>query len=138
VAALLLALGVGGCGGGGSSGPGVAAAPKLMDIRGSWDEVASVGTATYPQTLTITSEDFSTGAIIGTDFGDQKLFAVVGTISGSDVTFTTTAGAYTGHTTGKVVQGGGTMTMSGTFTDSNNSTGTFTAKRTGPVPSSSP
>jgi hypothetical protein len=139
VAALLLALGFGGCGGssGQSGGPSVAAPPKLMDIRGSWDEVASVGTATYPQTLTITSEDFSTGALVGTDFGDQKLFTVVGTISGTDVTFTTTAGSYTGHSTGKVAKSGDTMTMSGTFTDSNNSSGTFTAKRTGPAPSSS-
>lgn len=133
-AALVLAFGVAGCGGS-STASGAATSTKLTDLRGSWDEVAIVGTSQYPQTLTITSENFSTGALTGTDFGDQKTFAVVGSISGTDVTFTTTAGTYTGHSRGTVAQSGGTLTMSGTFTDSNNSTGTFTAKRTAPAPS---
>jgi hypothetical protein len=138
-AALVLGLGVAGCGGSSTTGgPGAASPNKLTDIRGSWDEVSIVGTARYPQTLTITSEDFSTGALTGTDFGDQKTFAVVGSISGTDITFTTTAGPYIAHATGKVSLSGGTLTMSGTFTDSNNSSGTFTAKRTAPAPSPSP
>jgi hypothetical protein len=136
-AALVLTFCIVSCG---SSSTASSAAPpnKLTDIRGSWDEVSSVGTAQYPQTLTISSEDFSTGALQGTDFGDQKTFSVVGSISGTDVTFTTTAGAYIAHSKGKVSLSGGSLMMSGTFTDSNNSVGTFTAKRTAPAPSSSP
>jgi hypothetical protein len=119
-----LALGLTGCG----STPVTASKP--VDIRGTWDMVAIAGTSQYPQTMRITSEDFSTGALAGTDAGAGLTFTVVGSITGADATFTTTNAGYTSHSKATVSRSGGTLTMSGTFTDSNKTSGTFTAQRT--------
>ncbi len=118
--------------------PTVQAAPasKFLDVRGSWAEVASVGAANFPQTLTITHEDFSTGAISGLDSGGSgPAFTVTGTIVGSTITTDTTepGGGYTSHSVGTVVSNGTTLTMSGTFSDSFGRSGDpWSATRTSP------
>ena len=121
---LVLTLGLTGCG----SPPSTSAKP--IDIRGTWDMVAIAGTSRYPQTMQITSEDFITGALAGTDDGAGLTFKVVGSISGANATFTTTNAGYTSHSKATVSGSAGTLTMAGTFTDSNKTSGTFTAQRT--------
>ena len=98
VLVLVLTLGLAGCG----STPSTASQP--LDIRGTWDMVAIAGTSQYPQTMHITSEDFTTGAVTGTDVGAGLTFTVVGTISGGDVTFTTTNAGYTSHSKAAVLE----------------------------------
>jgi hypothetical protein len=106
-------------------------APKTtLDIRGTWDEIATVGPAQYPQTLTITTEDMQAGTWKGNDVASNgQTFSVTGTISGSDVTFKTTDGSYVSNTKGKVTQTSASWRMSGTFTDSGHLSGTFSASR---------
>jgi hypothetical protein len=129
---LALTLGLAGCG----STPSEASKP--IDIRGTWDMTAIAGTSQYQQTMHITSEDFNTGGVAGTDVGAGLTFAVVGTVSGVDVTFTTTNAGYTSHSKATVMDTGsnmglpGTLRMSGTFTDSNKASGTFAALLIGP------
>jgi hypothetical protein len=129
LAVLVLSFGLAGCG---------STAKEPFDIRGTWDMIAIAGTSQYPQTMQITSEDFTTGAVAGTDVGAGLSFTVVGRVSGSDVTFTTANAGYTSHSKGTVgpigstMLPGNTLRMSGTFTDSNQTSGTFSALRTGP------
>jgi hypothetical protein len=120
---LVLTVGLAGCG----STPSTTGKP--IDIRGTWDMVAIAGTSQYPQTMQITSEDFNTGAVAGTDAGAGLTFMVVGSISGANATFTTTNAGYTSHSKATVSRNAGSLTMSGTFTDSNQTSGTFTAQR---------
>jgi hypothetical protein len=111
----------------GSAAP---AARTTLDVRGSWDMVATADSVQYPQTLHITSEDESSGALAGTDVGAGQTFTVNGTVSGADATFTIAGGGYTADTKATVSGSGLALTMTGTFTDSNHRSGTFTARRT--------
>jgi hypothetical protein len=108
------------------------AAGRFVDLRGSWDMLAIAGTSRYPQTLEIATENFSTGEITGIDIGAGQTFTVVGTVVGATAKFTTTGGGYTSNAKATVSQAGGSLTMSGTFSDSNQNSGTFTAQRAGP------
>jgi hypothetical protein len=122
----VLALTLAACGS--SSSPQVA--KTTLDIRGTWDEVALVGPAQYPQTLHITTEDLFHGTWSGNDVSPNgQTFGVSGTIAGSNITFTTTASGYTSKSQGHVVTSGATWTMSGTFSDSGHLSGTYTATR---------
>jgi hypothetical protein len=106
-------------------------APKTtLDIRGTWDEVAVVGPAQYPQTLTIITEDMQSGTWKGTDVSPNgQAFTVTGTISGSDVTSKTTDGSYVSNAKGKIDHTTASWRMAGTFTDSGHLSGTYTAMR---------
>jgi hypothetical protein len=101
-----------------------------IDSRGTWAMVAVADSVQYPQTMRITSENLSTGAVSGTDAGAGLTFNVVGTVSGSKATFTISGSGYTAHLKATVSKSGSSMKMSGTFTDSNQRSGTFTATRT--------
>jgi hypothetical protein len=104
-------------------------ASTTFDIRGDWDELATVGLSQFPQTLHITSEDLATGAFSGTDVGpDGTTFTATGTLTGAGVTFTSTGGKYTSHATGTVTGTGTALQMSGSFTDSNGSNGSWSAR----------
>ncbi len=63
-----------------------ASASTTIDVRGSWSEIATSQGAQYPQTVTWTTENFSTGALTGTDVGGGATFTMTGTISGSKIT----------------------------------------------------
>jgi hypothetical protein len=107
-----------------------ASASTTIDIRGSWALVSSTEGATYPQTVTFTTENFSSGALTGTD-GPET---VTGTISGSTVKTHGVQPGYTWDSVGTVTKSGSTWTWSGTFTDSvGHPNGTFTATLTTPA-----
>lgn len=92
--------------------------------------VAVANGVNYPQTMDITTEDRSTGALAGTDVGAGQTFTVTGTVSSTGTTFKTTGGGYTSNSTAKISGSGVALTMTGQFTDSNHTSGTFTAIRT--------
>ena len=113
-----------------------ASASTPIDVRGSWSEVATSQGANYPQTATWTTENFSTGALTGTDVGGGATFTMTGTINGSKITthLVEVGANYTSDSVGTVKKSGGTLTWSGTFTDSaGHPDGTFTATLTGPA-----
>ena len=83
----------------------------------------------YPQTMHVTTEDASSGTWSGDDVGAGLTFTVTGTLSGHDFTSVTTGNGYTSNAKGTITQSGSSWAMSGTFTDSNHRSGTFTAKR---------
>jgi hypothetical protein len=101
----------------------VAWADQFIDLRGSWDSLSTVGSARYPQTIHITSEDFSTGVISGTDGGAGSVFVVKGTTSGNTATFSTEGGGYKSIGTVTISGSGDSLTMTGTFTDTNGARG---------------
>jgi hypothetical protein len=105
------------------------AAGAALDIRGSWDMVAVADNVQYPQTMHVTNEDTSSGKWSGDDVGAGLTFTVTGTLTGNDFASVTTGNGYTSNAKGKIRQSGSSWTMSGTFTDSNQRSGTFTAKR---------
>jgi hypothetical protein len=102
-----------------------------VDVRGTWDGYAVTGIGSFHNTVVITSEDFSTGAISGT--ADGATYKVSGSVSGNTVTFATASAGYTSHSIGSVSADG--KLISGTFTDTNGRSGTFSFGRTTPVPS---
>ncbi|HEY5049728.1 MAG TPA: hypothetical protein VII50_02415, partial [Acidothermaceae bacterium] len=97
-----------------------ASASTALDVRGSWSEVATTQGANYPQTVTWTTENFSTGALTGTDVGGGATFTMTGTLSGSKITthLSEVGANYTSDSVGTIKNAGGTLTWSGTFTDS--------------------
>jgi hypothetical protein len=107
-----------------------ASASTSIDIRGSWAFVSSTEGATYPQTIIWTTENFSSGAVTGTD-GPATM---TGTINGSTLKTHGVQPGYTWDSVGTVTRSGSTMAWTGTFTDSvGHSNGTFTATLTTPA-----
>lgn len=123
IALVLVAVGVWAC------GSTSHAAGAALDLRGSWDMVAVADGVEYPQTMHVTVEDSSSGKWSGDDVGAGLTFTVTGTLSRNDFTSVTTGNGYTSNAKGKITHSGSSWTMSGTFTDSNHRSGTFTAKR---------
>ena len=121
-------------------GPCEAAGPRV-DIRGTWDWLSVVGTARYPQTLTITSQDPTTGAIAGIDVGASGVrLTMRGTLTGTAFRMTIAGGGYTSTAIGTISGAFPELAFSGSFTDSNKARGTFTARLTVPAhpPSAAP
>jgi hypothetical protein len=114
-----------------------ASASTTIDVRGSWAEIATSQGAQYPQTVTWTTEDFSTGALTGTDVGGGATFTMTGTISGSKITTHLVEDgdpSYTSDSVGIIDNAHNQLTWSGTFTDSaGHEDGTFTATLTSPA-----
>jgi hypothetical protein len=111
----------------------VAAQPPV-DIRGQWALTTTVGTTKYPQTLDITSEDFASGQIQGTDTGSGgATFTVAGTVSGDTITMTISDASYRSNVKATITATSPTMSMSGTFSDSHNAKGTLIAYLTIPA-----
>ncbi len=111
-----------------------ASASTTIDIRGSWSEVTTTQGATYPQTVTFVTENFSTGAVTGTDVGNGQSLTVTGTIKGSTLTTRSVEAGYTSDAVGTISKSGNTLAWNGTFTDSvGHPNGTFTATLTAPA-----
>jgi hypothetical protein len=110
-------------------------ASTTIDIRGSWSLVATTEGANYPQTVIFTTEDFSSGAVTGTD-GPET---VTGTINGSTLKTHDVQPGYTWDAVGTVTKSGNTLAWNGTFTDSaGHPNGTFTSTLTTPATGQSP
>jgi hypothetical protein len=103
------------------------------DIRGKWNMVAVANGVSFPQQLAFPTESAS-GAVTGTDTGTggastTSVFAATGTLRGNTLTLTLTLASihYTSQSVGTIAGTGNSRTLSGTFTDSNNAHGTYTA-----------
>ncbi|HYO41832.1 MAG TPA: hypothetical protein VES19_01430 [Candidatus Limnocylindrales bacterium] len=110
------------------AGPSSAADP--VDMRGTWACVATVGSARYPQTIRIKSENFTTGRISGTDVGGGMTFDVSGTVTGNRFAIVVSRSGYSSRSSGTV---GGVLphlSFSGSFRDSNGARGPFSCKMT--------
>jgi hypothetical protein len=118
----------------------VGAESTTFDVRGSWDEVSVVDSARFPQTTTFTTEDFSTGAVSGTEAGGGSNSTVTGTVLGSTVTTDATrvGASYTSHAVGTLAYQDDVLTISGTFSDSNGGVGTFNGRLTHPAVAAPP
>jgi polyisoprenoid-binding protein YceI len=135
-----LAAGVAGLGFALVSVATAASASTTIDVRGSWAQVATTQGANYPQTVTWTTENFSSGALTGTDVGGGATFTETGTLNGSKITthLSEVGADYTSDSVGTIKTVGGKLTWSGTFTDSaGHPAGTFTSTFVGPAGASS-
>lgn len=111
-----------------------AAAATNVDVRGDWAEQSHYG-GTSSYVMHWTTEDFSSGAVSGT--GGQPgndQWSMTGTITGNHLVYTLTyyGGGY--HSTEDVTVAADGNSYSGTFSDSNGTTGTITASRTSGPP----
>jgi hypothetical protein len=103
--------------------PVSAQASGTYDLVGTWNTYSDVG---YTGTFQIAMMDLSTGAFSGT--GDSGAFALQGTETGSAVKFTQSSGGYVATDDATVVSTPTGLEMTGgTFTDTNNNSGNFTA-----------
>jgi hypothetical protein len=101
---------------------------SIPDLRGTFDAWACVGgtlaqceaNPTFPQTFTITSEDFSTGAISGTgSAASGDAWTVSGTISGDTVTLNSANFKLESYSSTAVMTiSADADTLTGTFSDS--------------------
>ena len=117
---------------------GSSSAVGPVDMRGSWACVAEVGSARYPQTITITSQSFTTGRIVGTDVGGGMTFNVTGTVTGNRFAMVVSRSGYTSKSSGKVGGVSPRLSFSGSFTDSNRARGSFSCKMTSAVATPKP
>ena len=130
----LLAIVAGLLGGGASAAS--RAASSQIDLRGVWDAPSHVGTAAYPQQWHITKENLTTGAYSGVDTSSVGDFSIVGTVSGNHLSATVSDSSYSAREQGTISSS--QKSVSGTFTDSNGTSGTFSATRLSGPPSSGP
>jgi hypothetical protein len=108
--------------------PASAQSGSIPDLRGTFDAWACVGGTlaqceahpTFPQTFTITSEDFSTGAISGTgSAASGDAWTVSGTISGHTVTLDSANFKLESYSSTAVMTiSADADTLTGTFSDS--------------------
>jgi hypothetical protein len=96
-----------------------------VDMRGVWDAPSYASGATYPQQWHIAAENLTTGAFTGTDVGGGATFTIVGQAAGNHITATISEPGYTSHGQATISGNSG----SGTFTDTNGTSGTFTLRR---------
>jgi hypothetical protein len=111
------------------------AADTPVDIRGTWSGIYHASIGDFPNSDTFTTEDFTTGAVTGV--ANNNTYTLAGTVTGNKVHWTAAEnGASYVATSGAVVSADGTQ-LTGTGTDTNGTTGTFTFIRQTPVPSAS-
>jgi hypothetical protein len=111
-----------------------AAAQPPVDIRGEWVTTATAAGTTYAQTLDITSEDLTNGQISGSDTGaNGSFFTVTGTVLGNTLTMVISDVGYHSNSTATITGSSPSMQMTGTFADSHNINGTFSAQMTIPA-----
>jgi hypothetical protein len=101
----------------------------MIDLLGDWDWVSYVGTIQYPQIVHFEVQDLKTGRFSGTDVGAGRTFTFTGRIVGATFVMETDGGGYHATSRGVVRGTSPNLVMTGTFTDSNNAVGTFTAYR---------
>lgn len=102
--------------------PVATAAPPATDVTGTWN-VTSMGSIHFTETYTMTSDGTVTGV------GGSQDFPVHGHVDGSTFTYTDGpyAGSYTSNVTATLSPDG--TSYSGSFHDSNGTTGSITATR---------
>ncbi|HKZ90716.1 MAG TPA: hypothetical protein VJZ50_01130, partial [Candidatus Limnocylindrales bacterium] len=91
------------------------------DVRGEWAGEARADIGVFPNTFSLTEQDFTSGAVRGT--ANAAADIIEGTFTGDTFTFTSTRPGYTATCVLLVSADG--STMSGTFTDTNGRSGTF-------------
>ncbi len=120
--------------GGGVPGVPAARAAAPVDVRGHWSGVAVVDIGTFPNTLNITTEDFTTGVVSGDANAGSYTFD--GVVTGFHIHFTSSqkGGSYTATSELDVTPDGNTM--DGTFSDTNGRSGTEHFTRDSAAPTS--
>ena len=113
-----------------------AAADAPVDIRGTWSGIYHANIGDFPNTDVWTTEDFATGVVSGV--ANDNTYTLTGTVTGNKLHSVAAqdGGSYTA-TSDAVISADGTK-MTGSGTDTNGNTGTFTFIRQTPVPSASP
>ena len=99
--------------------PGHALASGPANVLGTWTVDPSSPTSCC--STIFATEDFATGAVKGT--ADGGTFVVEGTVTGNSINFTTSETGYVAHDKANI--SADDTQMSGNFTDSNGSSGTF-------------
>ena len=117
---------------------GSSSAASPVDMRGSWACVSTVGSTRYPQTVRITSENFTTGQITGTDLGGGVTYGVSGTVTGNRFTMHISGGGYSSTVNGTVTGVLPHLSFTSSFSDSNHTTGSFTGQMTAAVATPGP
>jgi hypothetical protein len=125
---------------------GSAAASTAIDIRGTYKFDVCPGQASgkctvnnFPQTSTITKEDFTSGAVTGVGSGGGDRWTVRGTVRGSRVVLTFTYTNISYESTLRATISADGNTISGTYTvRGSSSTGVSTATRISGAPTGSP
>jgi len=98
-----------------------------IDMLGTFHMVAVADGGSFPQDWDITSYDQQTGTFSGTD----GIETFSGTLTGQSLTCTGSQPGYTWHGVATVSGATGSLEITGTFTDTNGATGTFTSDQTG-------
>jgi hypothetical protein len=111
--------------------PAAARASTTIDIRGTWTITVN-GSSQYTETFA--KEDMASGSMSGSGSGNGYTWTLSGSLNGSQLVYTAGpyAGGYTSTVTATVAADGGSYT--GTFKDSNNTTGTVNGVRTALLP----
>ena len=122
---------------GGAADASTTRAAGQIDVRGVWDAPSHVGATSYPQQWHITSENLATGAYSGVDTSPVGSFSLSGTVSGSRISTVASESGYTSHGVGTISGSGLALKVTGTFTDTNGTKGTYVATRLS-APSSKP
>ncbi|MGH2859631.1 MAG: hypothetical protein ACRDMJ_19325, partial [Solirubrobacteraceae bacterium] len=120
-----------------ATAPAAVAGPSY-DLQGSWAlgpaNGCGSGGALSGNTYSFTAMDMATGAFSGTAVVDGIDFAVQGTESGSSATYTLSEGGYvSSNSLALAVLADGHVGGNGSFTDTNNNSGTFCAELTSVV-----
>jgi len=111
------------------------AADTPVDIRGTWSGTYHASIGDFANSDTFTTEDFTTGVVSGV--ANDNTYTLNGTVTGNKVHWTAAQdGTSYVATSDAVVSADGTQ-LTGTGTDTNGTTGTFTFVRQTPVPSGS-
>jgi hypothetical protein len=105
-------------------------AATATDIRGAWNVLAFFAGAFQVETMTITTENLSTGAFTGVIVSPVGVETMQGTVVGTTVSFNLTFGTSTDSGSATVSSSGGKVRMQGAFSNTTGGHGSIIATRT--------
>jgi hypothetical protein len=105
-------------------------APTATDIRGTWNVLAFFAGAFQVETMTITTENRSSGAFTGVIVSPVGVETMKGTVVETTVLFTLTFGTGSDSGSATVLSSDDKVRMQGTFQNTTGGRGSITATRT--------
>ncbi len=105
-------------------------APTATDIRGTWNVLAFFAGAFQVETMTITTENLSSGAFTGVIVSPVGVETMKGTVVDTTVSFTLTFGTGGDSGSATVSSTDDKVRMQGTFQNTTGGHGSITATRT--------
>jgi len=115
-----------------STPPTPAAAATATDIRGTWNVLTFFAGAFQVETMTITTENRSSGVFTGIIVSPVGVETMKGTVLGPTVSFTLTFGTGSNSGSATVSSSGGKVRMQGAFSNTTGGHGSIIATRTTP------